>query len=502
MSTTLFNVHDYGATGSGSVLDTPGVKAAIQAASSAGGGTVYFPAGTYLCFSIKLHSNVHLYLAQGCLILAAASPLPSQTTGQLGGTYNKAEPAGSWQAYQDFGHNHWHNSLIWAVGESNLGISGPGHIYGKGLAQGNTGPYKEDQTGVGNKAIALKNCSNVTLRDFSIRQGGHFGILLTGVQNVTIDNLTIDTNRDGMDIDCCKNVQVSNCRVNSPWDDGICLKSSYALGQLKVTENVTITNCVVTGCYELGTVLDGTFQKFAPGTGPIMFGRIKCGTESNGGFQRITISNCVFEGCYGLAIESVDGGICEDITITNITMRDLGAGPLFIRLGARLNGPPGTTVGVMRRILISNIVSSNSSHQLTNLLTGIPGYPIEDVKIDNFYMQHQGGGTAADAAIVVPEMVTGYPDPNAFGPLPAQGFYLRHIRHLEMSHVEIAPVVPDARPSLYLQDVNRAYFLAITTPRTPVVKPFSLNNIYDFHINSSQAVHDTSIPGSVVSEAI
>ena len=85
------------------------------------------------------------------------------------------------------------------------------------------------------------------LRDFSILHGGHFGILATGVDNLTIDNLKIDTNRDGMDIDCCRNVRVSNCSVNSPWDDGICLKSSFALGYARATEMVTITNCLVGG---------------------------------------------------------------------------------------------------------------------------------------------------------------------------------------------------------------------------------------------------------------
>ncbi len=68
-------------------------------------------------------------------------------------------------------------------------------------------------------------------------------------------------------------------------------------------------------------------------------GRIKCGTESNGGFRNITISNCVFEGCKGIALETVDGALLEDIAITNITMRDIVAGPLFLRLGSRLRGP-------------------------------------------------------------------------------------------------------------------------------------------------------------------
>ena len=159
--------------------------------------------------------------------------------------------------------------------------------------------------GVGNKSISLKNCHNVLLRDFSILHGGHFGILATGIDNFTLDNLKIDTNRDGMDVDCCRNVRISNCYVNSPWDDGICLKADHALGSSKQTEFVTITNCYVSGCWEEGTMLDGTYKKFAPDVrGVSRTGRIKFGTESDGGFRNITISNCVFEGCQGLALET------------------------------------------------------------------------------------------------------------------------------------------------------------------------------------------------------
>ena len=204
-----------------------------------GGGTVLFPAGTYLCFSIHLKSNVHLHLDQGSTILAADSPKPGETTGYNGGTYDAAEPNTAWDAYQDYGHNHWHNSLIWGEDMHDLSITGPGLIWGKGLSYGRPTAATIRSTrraaGVGNKAIALKNCRNVQLRDFSVLKGGHFGLLLTGVDNLTIDNLKIDTDRDGMDIDCCQNVRVSNCTVNSPWDDGICPKSSYALGYARAT---------------------------------------------------------------------------------------------------------------------------------------------------------------------------------------------------------------------------------------------------------------------------
>jgi polygalacturonase len=517
----FYNVRYYGAAGSGATLDTNAVNAAIDAAYNAGGGTVYFPAGAYLCFTIRLRSNVQLYLEQGCVILAADSPKPGEATGQLAGQY---DPAGfqdqkpwtfaPYQQYQDYGHNHWANSLLYGEGESNLGVGGPGLIDGKGLASGNfslTPPqngqpgwgYNAEQAGVGNKAIGLKNCNNVILRDFSIREGGHFGLLLTGVNNVTVDNLKIDTNRDGMDIDCCTNVRVSNCTVNSPWDDGICLKSSYALDALVSTQDVTIASCAVSGCYEMGAVLNGSFAKFTPGSGVPQCGRIKYGTESNGGCQRIAISNCLFEGCNGLAIESVDGAICEDITVTNLTMRDLVSGPLFFCLGDRLRAPAGTSVGVLRRISVQNVVASNCNEEYTNILTGIPGHDIEDIHIAGFYMQQRGGGTAQQAQTVPPEHDTPgigcYPDPTAFGPIPAQGFFLRHIRGLVVSQAQIAAVAPDARYAFVLQDVYTSWFQGIMVPtyqNSPMgfaFWPVGSPQIGDFHIHLSQAMADTDI---------
>ena len=491
----FFDVRAFGATGDGKTVDSPAINKAIEAAAAAGGGLVVFPRGNYVSFSIRLKSHVDLYLSQGSAIVAAESPLPGQTTGYMGGTYDAAEPNTAWDAYQDYGHNHWHNSLIWGENISDFSIAGPGLIWGKGLsfgasraARGDYPIYRAEQAGAGNKAIALKNCRNVILRDFSILKGGHFGLLLTGVDNLTIDNLKIDTDRDGMDIDCCKNVHVSNCTVNSPWDDAICPKSSYALGFAKPTQNVTITNCYVTGCWELGSVLDGTFKRRGGGTG-----RIKCGTESNGGFINIAISNCVFEGCGGLALETVDGALLEDITVTNLTMRDINNCPIFLRLGARLRGPKETTkVGTLRRVLINNVNSFNTPSRYSSILSGIPGYAIEDVKLSDIYVQHVGGAPADSTGIQVPEDETKYPEPGMFGPTPSQGFFLRHMKNLEVSHVEVQPVAADPRASFYLEDVHRADFVAVTAPSTPPA--FSVNNSSDVRIRISRAAPDSTTP--------
>src|ERR1044072_7660923 len=229
----IFDVRSYGAKGDGKALDSSSINKAIDAAAAAGGGTVRFPAGTYRSFSIRLRSNVSLYLDQGATILAAD---PQDGDGK----YDDPEP-NQWDQYQDFGHSHWHNSLMWGEKLENISILGPGKIWGKGLvrtgsqsrtkeqndALGNTpsdpraGPFGYPnprdavEKGWGNKAISLKLSRNVIIRDISILHGGHFAILATGVDNLTIDNVKIDTNRDGIDVDACKNVRISNCTVNS-----------------------------------------------------------------------------------------------------------------------------------------------------------------------------------------------------------------------------------------------------------------------------------------------
>ena len=101
-----------------------------------------------------------------------------------------------------------------------------------------------------------------------------------------------------------------------------------------------------------------------------------------------------------------------------------------------------------------------------------------------------GGGTADDAKAVPTEQEDNYPEPGRFGAMPSSGFFLRHIRNLEMSHVEIANSTPDARPAFYLDDVDRADFFAITAPRN-ADGAFALHNVKDLRIGWSRAAADT-----------
>lgn len=496
-----YNVRNYGAVADGKTVDTKAINMAIDAAVADGGGTVFIPSGKYLCFSIHMKSNICLYLDQNAVIVAAT---PSDSLGW----YDMPEPNiwGDSLRYQDFGHSHWQNSLIWGENLSNISIIGNGLIDGKGLRKSGgdkksmsgiemSTKYGVDMNGQANKAIALKNCKNVTLRDFSVLNGGHFAILATGVDNFTIDNLKIDTNRDGIDIDCCNNVRVSNCAINAPWDDGLCLKASYALGKVKHCQNITITNCFLSG-FDRGSMLNNTWVKGPDQTAPDKggpFGRIKFGTESNGDFKNITISNCVFENSRGIALESMDGSNLEDVAISNITMRDATSSPIFMRIGSRMRGPVDAKIGNIRRVSISNLVAYNANADYCTLLSGIPGHYIEDIKLDNIRIWYAGGGTKEQALLVLPENEKTYPDPQMFGILPAYGFYIRHVKNIEMSNIEVYFQKDDYRPAFVFDDVHGVNLLNVKAQKMEGVAGFSFKNVSGLNTWQTKPFPDKSM---------
>jgi len=453
-----FNVRSFGAAGDGTNLDSPAINKAIDACAEAGGGTVLVPAGTYLSGSIHLKSNIHLLIDAGAIILGAPQTMNA---------YDFTEPWTN-NPYQDGGHCYFHNSLIWGENLTNVFITGSGMINGGDLQRGDkwldemcgfptSGTNKSKTFGaevkdgairLGNKAIALKLCRNVLIRDITIFHGGHFAVLVTGCDDMTVDNVTMDTDRDGIDIDCCRNTTVSNCRINSPNDDGLCPKSSYALGKNVITENLTIVNCQVSGFKE-GTLLDGTMIETTNGTG-----RIKFGTEANGGFRNVTVDNCTFRSCRGLALEEVDGGILENMTINNITMMDVKAYPIYITTGNRNRGPDVTAPGRIKNILISNVIATGVPAASGIEIMGLPGQPIEGVHLENIRLVSNGGGTNMGVAYLPKELGTNYPEPGRIGIMPAYGLFARHVKNLELANITTSFMTNDVRPAMEFVDVN------------------------------------------------
>jgi polygalacturonase len=494
----VFDVKTFGAKGDGKTLDRDAINRTVEAAAAEGGGTVHIPAGTYLTGSIRLRSNIRLELDAGSVL--DASPDAA--------AYDAPEP-NEFTRFQDFGHSHWHNSLIWGENLENVSITGPGLISGaKGLSRGDRGA---------DKAIALKLCRNVTLRDFAILSGGHFGVLATGVDNLTIDNLRIDTNRDAIDLDGSRNVRISNTSANAPNDDAIVLKATFALGVARPVENVTITNCFVSG-YEVGSLLDGTYKRTltaAPDRdGPT--GRIKLGTESQGDFRKITISNVVFDRSRGLALESVDGSHIEDVAVSNLVMHDVSNAPIFIRLGNRMRAPEGTPVGSIRRVTIDNVVADDADPRYGSIISGIPGHDVEDVSLSNIRLLYRGGLTLDDVAkepaglvntfffrasggvpprqpLDTPEREKEYPEPSMFGLVPAYGFFIRHAKGIEVHNVRLAVMKEDRRPAMVLDQVDGIVLDRVTSDKVSGVPTLMLKDAANVEIHSSSHLPDGRI---------
>lgn len=470
-ATGIYNVRDYGAKGDGKTLDSPAINAAIEAAVADGGGQVVLPAGTYLCGSIRLKSNIDLHLSAGCTILAAdpkkVTNLPSSLGG--GGLYDESEPF-DFPEYQDGGHTYFHNSLIWAEGETNVSITGHGMIDGKGLTHKDTesaGNIKGGSIGTGDKAIALKLCRQVTIRDITIYRGGHFGIIMTGCDLSTIDNVTIDTNRDGFDIDCCKYMTITNCKINTPRDDALVLKSSYALKKPVLCEHIAVSNCVITG-YKCGTLLDGTY---VPEPVNWVCGRFKLGTESNGGYRNISLTNCTFMYSSGLAFEEVDQGRMENIVVSNITMSHVHHYPIYITTGCRNRGPKEVTRrSSARDIQISNVVADDCDSLCAIIVTGMKGEPIRNVWLNNIRLHFQGGGVRELVNKDYREQDTNYPEPKFAGETPAYGLYARHVEGLHVNDVMFSYERPDYRPAIVLDDVKNATLRAINAPTEHGIK--------------------------------
>lgn len=453
-SANEYNVKAFGAIGDGKALDHQAINIAIDSCVAAGGGRVEVPAGRYLCGSIHLKSNVELHLEAGAVIIAAPASM---------NVYDGSEPFGA-PEYQDGGHTYFHNSLIWADGQRNVSITGHGMIDGEGLTKKDTetaGNVNGGSIGTGDKAIALKMCRNVTIRDITIYRGGHFGIIITGCDLVTIDNVIVDTNRDGIDIDCCKYVTVSNTKVNTPHDDAIVLKSSYALKKAVACEHVLITNCIVTG-YKLGTLLDGTYQ---PEPVNWVCGRIKLGTESNGGYRNITISNCTCMWSSGLAFEEVDQGRMENIAVTNITMEHVHHYPIYITTGCRNRGPKECKdVSYGGNISISNVIATDVDSLAGIIVTGMRGAPLRNISLHNIYIQYRGNGTADLSKLNYREQDNNYPEPRWAGPTPAYGMFARHVDGLSVRGVTFETMKLDYRHAIILDDVKGADIKDVKAP--------------------------------------
>ena len=407
-------ITEFGAVGDGRKLNTAAIQKAIDECARQG-GTVHFPPGVYLSGTLVLRSNVFLHLEPGAVLRGSASLKD----------YPEHVPA-----FRSFTDTYTGKSLIYAEKIENAGILGQGAIDGQGKSF--EGPYK-----VRPYLIRVISSKDITVRDVTIRDSPMWVQHYLDCDNVAIRGITVHSlvnhNNDGIDIDCCDRVRISDCDIVSG-DDAIVLKSTAN----RVCRNVVVTNCVLsTRCNAL-----------------------KMGTESNGGFENITISNCTVYDTRlaGIALEIVDGGLMDGIHVSGITMDGVGA-PIFIRLGNRARpfqeGGPKPGVGSMRNIIIRDVQARRCS--VTGCaISGIPGHKIENVTLESIRLRFDGGGTSADLSRQAPENEDGYPEYKMFGTLPAYGLFVRHVKGLRLRDVELTTAAPDARPPTVFDDAGTA----------------------------------------------
>jgi polygalacturonase len=158
-----------------------------------------------------------------------------------------------------------------------------------------------------------------------------------------------------------------------------------------------------------------------------------------------------------------------------------------------MRGPKGAAVGTLKRVILSDIVSYNCVPQFACIISGIPGHYIEDIKISDVYLHHQGGGTAEMAALQPAENEVAYPDPRMFGRLPARGFFVRHARNLEFSNVEIAHTRPDARPAFWMNDVSEVDLFRVRVAPSPGAPIFKLNSVENLRAFASRGFKDLEL---------
>ncbi|GGD57547.1 rhamnogalacturonidase [Croceicoccus mobilis] len=469
------DIRDHGAKGDGRSIDSKAINAAIRAAASRGGGVVAVPPGRYLSFSIRLLDNITLALSPGAVIEAANPDVH-------GANYDPPENYLE-QQFQDFGITHVHNSLIYADGAKNIAVVGRGLIHGLGLDRAGPGDHwwrrdhfqsakalgitprelairnegEAAQVGRANKTFGLMKCRGVRFEDFTILQAGHFGIIAHGCSNMRVDGVVIDTDRDGIDIDCCRDVRITNCTVNAPKDDAIVLKSSYALGEKVLCEDIQISGCKTSG-YLMGSLLDGTYRPSdyrAPDDIGVL-GRIKMGTETVGGFRNVQISDCICTNTRGILIGIVDGGVMEDVTVSGITLRNPVNHPLFVHHGARMRAPEGNPVGAIRRVRFEDVQVSGADPRFPCGVEGIADGPVEDVTFSGIDVASAGGGTSQDAARDPEYRRVTSLEVSYLATLPAQGMYARHARRLTVRNCRFTTEKPDARPAVALRHVDGA----------------------------------------------
>ncbi len=474
-----YNILGYGAKADGKTMNTSAIQSAIDAAYKNGGGRVLIPEGIFLTGSIILKSNVELHLEEKAVLL------------------------GSTNRDNYFKLNRW-LSLILADNQNNISITGKGKIDGQGrrlalnidslfyIGQLDSASYNFVEVRpshlVRPQLIEFVHCKNIAVKNVTLLNAACWVQTYDQCTNIILDSVTVNSdaywNNDGIDIQDCHNVRITNCIINSA-DDGICLKSQSAT---LYCDSIYIGNCSVRSSASA----------------------IKFGTVSHGGFKNVTIANIKIHDTFrsAIAIECVDGGVLENILVDGVNAVNTG-NAIFIRLGDRNKT---RDAGVLKNVTIKNMKVDiafgrpDSEYEIRgpelsffhntfpSSITGIPGHPVENVTLENIEINYPGRGNSGLANLplsrldFVPEKIADYPEFSMFGELPAWGFYVRHMDGLTMKNIKLSIASSDYRTAMVFDDVKKLNLDSVIINGDKKMKHFVLHNTESVEIDNEQAV--------------
>jgi hypothetical protein len=380
--TGSYNVKDFGASGHKKDNVTLAIQKAINACAQAGGGTVYFPAGDYTTATLFLKSHIRICLAPGATIFASRQVSDYSIT-------------------KDRIDMETNISILFYGKElENVSFTGRGTIDGQAEHtwedMKETDNFIKAETEIARasgiemkRAFALLprvslfylvSCKNVLLEHITVQRSPHWSVHIQWSQDIIIrgirlfSSLSHGVNSDGIDIDGCRSVIISDCIIETG-DDAICLKSTNQSGKYESVENVTVTNCVLTStsC------------------------ALKIGTETHGDFRHILFTNCIIKNANrGLGIFVRDGGHVEDVQFANISIQTQrkhfnwwgdGDAVRFVVL----KRTEQSKVGSIQNIRLENITAGVEG---TSLVEGFAGQSIQNIQLNRVTIRMNPESTA------------------------------------------------------------------------------------------------------------
>jgi polygalacturonase len=454
------DVSEHGVTGDGKTVQTPLVQQLIDETSAQGGGTIYFPPGEYISGTIRLKDNITLHLEAGARILGSeriedyapkglvvaedAKNIAIVGQGTIDGRnrFWWVDHRKRWT--EEEYENHPRRKFSWV----------PHHVHGHARPAPGT-------------MVKLVDCQNVTIRDVTLKDSENWNLHLLACEDVTIDGIRINSdllgpNSDGIDIEACQDVTVSNCEVYCG-DDAICLKNETREFEHRPCKNITVTNCIITttcNAFKLGTGTRGDFENITFSNSVIKAGQPD---EPLARGAAETLHPDLFDNglapLSGIALECVDGGHVRGITISNIVMHGVRA-PIFIRRGNRRG------LGTIEDISISNVTAYDC--QNASMIAGLPGHPVKNVSLSNITIHTDGSGTLELAHKEMPEKEDSYPEITGWGRQPVYGLYSRHVEGLYIDNLRVFADGPDQRPALTFDDVENLHLSRFVTNRKDI----------------------------------